>query len=42
MKKENNKQRNMKKYYFTFGCGQQHEKHYVVIEAKSWDNNRRQ
>lgn len=30
----------MKKYYFTFGYGQQYAKHYVIIEAKSWDEAR--
>lgn len=30
----------MKKYYFTFGCGQHYERNYVVIEAKSWDEAR--
>lgn len=30
----------MNKYYFTFGCGQEYEGCYVVIEAPDFDSAR--
>jgi hypothetical protein len=32
----------MKKYYFTFGCGQQHAGHYIIIEADTVEQARQQ
>jgi len=32
----------MKRFYFTFGCGQIHENYYHVIEAKNENEARKQ